>query len=323
MAPPFRDYYDVLGVPRTATEEEIKRAYRKLAREHHPDLHAGKEKETHHRRMQEVNEAYSVLSSNENRAKYDQFGEHWKEGPPPPPPPSEGDGNVRFNPEEAEAFSRYFHDMFGRAARPEADEMFPSELDIEATVDLSLADAVHGGDKSFSLMTTGLCQNCRGTGRKNNTFCPVCGGVGEVQRQRNVTAHIPPGLLDGGRIRLRGQGNEGARGRGDLYLRIRLAPDPRFRVQGANLETTVPVTPWRAALGGDIPVAILDGTVRVRIPKGTRTGTRLRIAGKGLGKAGQRGDLFVRVEIDNPAVLSPDIEALFRQMEEKSNAGLS
>lgn len=326
----FRDYYQILGVSRTASDDEIKLAYRKLAREHHPDLHQGKDKDSHHKRMQEVNEAYSVLSSKENRAKYDQFGEHWKDGPPPPPPHGHesafrsGGAQGRGARMDDEAFSEFFRQAFGGGARAQqAEEMDPSELDIEATLELSLEDAVRGVERTFSLTVSGLCPTCRGTGRKGKGFCPVCGGVGEVRRQREVKANIPAGLLDGARIRLRGQGNEGTGARGDLYLRIRLIPDTRFTVDGANLQTSLILPPWRAALGGEANVTTLEGSVRLRIPKGTRSGNILRVAGKGLGKPNDRGDLFVRIQIDNPAVLSAEMETLFKKMEDVSDARVS
>lgn len=316
MAPKFKDYYEVLGVPRTASEQEIKKAYHRLAREHHPDLHLEKEKDIHTQRMQQVNEAYSVLSSKENRAKYDQLGEHWKEGPPPPYERSAGGPTGPTD----EAFSDFFRNVFRQSAEQgEPSTVFPSELDVEAVLDLSLEDAVRGVEKSFSLMTTGLCQNCRGTGRKGTTFCPVCGGVGEVRRQREVKTKIPPGLYEGSRIRLKGQGNEGPHGRGDLYLHIRLIPDSNFKVDGMDLETVVRVMPWQAALGSNVGVKTLDGSLQMRLPKGTHTGTRLRLGGKGLGKTGERGDLFVRIEIDIPSSLSPKAEALFKRLEEETH----
>ena len=164
MATKFKDYYAVLGVSRTATEDEIKKSYYRLAREHHPDLHSEKEKHLHTQRMQEVNEAYAVLSSKENRAKYDQFGEHWKEGAPPSPSYERSAGSSAG--QSAEGFSEFFRNMFRQGETAGAEnQVFQSELDIEATLDLSLEEAVMGVEKSFSLMTTGLCQNCHGTGR--------------------------------------------------------------------------------------------------------------------------------------------------------------
>jgi DnaJ-class molecular chaperone len=197
-----------------------------------------------------------------------------------------------------------------------AEDLSLSELDIEAELELSLTEAVQGVEKTFSLMTAGLCRNCRGTGRIQNAFCPVCGGLGEIRRPREVKTRIPPGLTDGSRIRLKGQGNEGTRGRGDLYLQIHLRPDPRFQIDGLALETTLRVMPWEAALGSEAVVETLDGPVRIKIAKGTHTGKRLRLAGKGLGKPGARGDLFIRIEIDIPDTLSPKTEALFKQLED-------
>jgi len=320
----FKDYYDVLRVPRTASDEEIRQAYRRIAREHHPDLHPGKDKDQHTARMQEINEAYAVLGAKEHRAKYDQYGEHWKEGaPPPPPPPSDAESGGSFGTSEQDsgAFSDFFRTMFhqeeGRGHHP---DLSPSELDIEAELDLSLEEAVQGVEKTFSLMAAGLCQKCRGTGRITNAFCPLCGGLGEIRQPRDVKTRIPAGLTEGSRIRLKGQGNEGPRGRGDLYLQIHLRLDSRFRIEGQNLEITLRAMPWEAALGSEATVQTLEGPVRIKIAKGTHTGRRLRLAGKGLGRPGARGDLFIRVEIDLPDSVSPKAEALYKQMEEDSHA---
>ena len=322
MASTFRDYYKTLEVPRTATDAEIKQAFRRLARQHHPDLHPEKEKELHTKRMQEINEAYSVLSSPENRAKYDQLGEHWQD----PPSPGGYGGQVRHeggpdrqSPEGNEGFSDFFRNMFRQAEGGEAaSDFFPSDLDVEAELELSLEEAVRGVEKNFRLMTTGLCTNCHGTGRKGKTLCPVCGGVGEIQRPREIKSKIPAGLLDAGRIRLKGQGNEGKQGRGDLYLTIHLLPDPRFTVDGKNLETQLRIMPWQAALGSQATVQTLDGPVKVRISKGTQAGKRLRLPGKGLGKPDARGNLFIRIEIDIPESISPKAEALWKQLEEEN-----
>lgn len=312
-----KDYYETLGLSRKASDEEVKRAYRLLARQHHPDLHPAKDKDVHTRRMQEVNEAYAVLGSKENRAKYDQLGSDWEKGPPPP----EDTGSGRGEASGGDAFSEFFRRTFRQdSGTSPFEEQSPGELDIEATLDLTLEEAVLGVEKSFSLMAAGLCPNCRGTGQKGKSFCPMCGGVGEVRHGREVKTKIPPGLLPGGRIRLKGQGNEGSGTRGDLYLTIRLMPHPGFKVDGANIESTVRVMPWQAALGATVSVQTLEGPLRARLPKGTHAGTRLRFKGKGLGKSAERGDLFAKVEIDIPDVLSPKAEALFAQLEEESHA---
>jgi curved DNA-binding protein len=321
MAAKFRDYYDVLKVPRTATDEEIRQAYRRIAREHHPDLHPGKDKDLHTGRMQEINEAYAVLGAKEHRAKYDQHGEHWKEGPPPPPSYADSGGSYAPPGQDAGAFSDFFRNMFQQSqGAGRGEDLSRSELDIEAELELSLEEAVQGVEKSFSLTTAGLCQNCRGTGRIKETFCPVCGGLGELRRPRDVKTRIPAGLTEGSRIRLKGQGNESPRGRGDLYLLIHLRPDLRYRIEGNHLETTLRVMPWVAALGSEAVVETLEGPVRIKIAKQTHSGHRLRLAGKGLGKPGARGDLFIRVEIDIPQNFSTKAEALYKQLEEDSHA---
>jgi curved DNA-binding protein len=325
MAAKFRDYYEVLDIARTATDEEVKLAYRKLARKHHPDLHPEKEKELHTAKMQEVNEAYAVLGAKEHRAKYDQYGEHWKDGPPPPPRSSKrssssGDYESAGAPQgDPEGFSDFFSSMFRQGrSQASAEDLAPSELDVEAVLELSLHDAVNGVEKTFSLLTTGLCQNCRGTGRVKNGFCPVCGGIGEIRKPRDIKTRIPAGLVEGSRIRLKGQGNEGARGRGDLYLQIRLTPDPRYKIDRNNLETALRILPWQAALGSQANVETLDGPVKIKIAKGTHSGKRLRLTGKGLGKAGNRGDFFIRIEIDMADTLSAKAEALYKQLEDEN-----
>jgi curved DNA-binding protein len=311
------DYYDILKIPKTASDEEVKLAYRRLARQHHPDLHPESEKSSHTEQMQKINEAYAVLGAKENRKKYDAYGERWQEGPPPQRPPTPEAPRSSGAPE---GFSDFFRDMFRQSSSQDVpDERFASELDIEATLDLSLEDAVQGIEKSFSLMTEGLCPQCRGTGHVKNALCPMCGGMGEIRKARDVKARIPAGLSEGSRIRLKGQGNASAHGLGDLYLRIRLSPHTRFRVQGNALEMDARLTPWQAALGTEISLQTLDGQVRVRIAKGTHTGTRLRLAGKGLGKPGERGDLFVRLDIDISQAMSPKAEALYRQLQEENN----
>lgn len=315
MATKFRDYYEILGVSRTASDDEIKQAYRRLARQHHPDLHPEKEKDQHTRRMQEINEAYAVLSSKENRAKYDQLGANWQEGAPPPPPRSGASG--QFTEQDLGGFSDFFRQMFQQGdVQSDFGDFYPSELDIEAEFDLSLEEALHGVEKSITLMTTGLCTVCHGSGRVKNKICQVCGGVGEVRKPRDIRTNIPAGLTEGSRIRLKGQGNEGPRGRGDLYLRIHLIPDARFKVQGTNLELDLRIRPWQAVLGSEVSVGTLEGPLRVRVPKGTHTGKLLRLAGRGLGKAGARGDLYLRISIDIPDAPSPDAERLYKQLSE-------
>jgi DnaJ-class molecular chaperone len=164
-----------------------------------------------------------------------------------------------------------------------------------------------------------ICPSCGGSGRKGRSFCPTCGGVGETEVEKTITARLPQAVRDGMKLRLRGQGGAARGGgeAGDLYLRIRLLPHPSFKVVGSDLETTVTVMPWIAALGGEASVATLDGPIRIKIPAGTHAGRTFRVAGKGLGKdGGGRGDLHAAVRIDIPEKLDPKLEKLFAEMRE-------
>jgi len=323
----FKDYYETLQVPRDAAAEQIKRAYRRLAKEHHPDLHPEKDKAGQTKHFQAINEAYEVLGDRENRAKYDRLGENWKSGDEFAPPPGQSSESQGFSPGSeaggAAAFSDFFRSFFGGAGGARSGFQWESaqpSRDIEAVLDLSLQDAVRGGEKAFSLVAAGLCGACRGTGRRGKSFCPVCGGAGEVRERKDIRVRIPPQVRDGTRIRVKGKGSDGRPGEpsGDLYLRIGLRPDPRFTIQGSDLETIVKVMPWDAALGGEVDIQTLEGPVRVKIPKGSTAGKTLRLAGKGLGrKSGDRGDLLARIEIEMPRSLTPKAEALFKELREE------
>lgn len=326
MSVAFKDYYEELQVPRTASDEEIKQAYRRLVRQHHPDIHPEKDKAAQTQRLTKINEAYSVLSDKESRARYDRLGERWKEGedvePEPPPEPGRAGG---FRPEGAEAFSDFFYSFFGGAGNGDQEasswEAPPSALDVEAEVELPLEEAVHGVEKSFSLEVTSACLDCGGTGRRGRSFCRVCGGAGEVRRRRQVRVRLPPNLREGSRIRIKGKGNERGGRVGDLFIRVRLAKDPRFRVAGSDLETSVRVMPWEAALGAEISVPTLEGPARVRLPAGTTAGKVLLLKGRGLGKSGGgRGDLRARVEIDIPARVTERARSLYKDLEKELHA---
>ena len=329
MAVEFKDYYAILGLKKTASADEIKQAYRRLARQHHPDLHPEAKKKEASDKFKEINEAYEVLSDPEKRKRYDALGPDWERGVPPPSPGGGGRAGFReARPQDFEGFSDFFETMFGAGARgdfgfqeaPPRSEPGRGQ-DIEAELPLSLEDAFRGGEKRLTLPIPTLCPSCGGSGRQGRGFCPNCGGVGEVQRERTITAHLPRHVRDGSRLRLRGQGAPAARGQaGDLYLRVRLMPDPRFRVIGPDLETDVTIMPWDAALGGEIGVPTLEGTVRIKLPAGTHAGRRLRVAEHGLrGEDGSRGALFVVVRIDIPERTDARAERLYREL--KENAG--
>jgi curved DNA-binding protein len=278
MAVAYRDYYEALGVPRDASQEDIRTAYRRLARENHPDLNKAPDAED---RFKAVSEAYEVLRDPEKRAQYDRFGQGGdtrRAGP--------RDVRVEFG--EGDGFSDFFESLFGRRGRTGGFEDFSMRgADLEASLDLSLEEAATGGHRWISL----------GDGR-------------------SVEVDIPPGVRDGQRIRLAGQGRDGGGGGqpGDLYLRIRLRPHPRFRVDGRDLYTDLPVAPWEAALGASVDVQTLTGRVTLRVPPGSSSGRRLRLRGEGLGG----GDLYAVVKIVVPKKLSRRERDLFEQLAKAS-----
>jgi curved DNA-binding protein len=292
MAVEFKDYYATLGVPRTAAEDEIKKAFRKLARQHHPDV--AKDKKTAEAKFKEINEAYEVLGNPDNRRKYDQLGADWKQGAPFRPPPGAGARGHRPPPgfEEREfsfggtGFSDFFEALFGGRARGGGFGGFEFEAgpggpgrrghDIEGDLLVSLHEALHGSVRTVTLR----------------------GGDGAEQ---DFKVRIPAGVRAGQLIRVPGLGGRGPGGAGDLYLRVRLEQHPDFRVQGEDLHADVELAPWEAALGATISVPTLAGAVSVRVPPGTSSGRQLRVRGQGLPAGdGARGDLYVTVGIAVP-----------------------
>jgi DnaJ-class molecular chaperone len=336
MAAKTGDYYKVLGVKRDASEDEIKKAYRKLARKFHPDLNPGdKNAEEQFKLLQE---AYDVLSDPENRKLYDQYGENWravKAGAGAPPPGWEGaqrstGGGPRaggfdfsgfdfseFGGEGGRGFD-IFEEMFGgRGRRPRRDR----GRDVEAEMELTLEEAHRGGRRTIQMQVDEPCPTCGGTGLKDGKTCETCGGAGEVLRPRTIEVNIPAGVRDGSTVRLAGQGGTGSNGNepGDLYLHIRLRPHPVFRVNGDDLEADLPVAPWEAVLGGKVDAPTIEGKVELTVPAGAKNGQRLRLRGQGLNKRkGGRGDEYVRLRIEVPREVSAEERRLYEELKRTS-----
>jgi curved DNA-binding protein len=296
MAVKFRDYYQVLGVPRTATADEIKRAYRQLARKHHPDLQPAAERGRAAERFKEINEAHEVLSDPDKRKKYDALGERWKSGMDFTPPPGDGQGRrVRWTTttgaEDDGAFgdfSEFFESMFGRATgrggRRGGRVSFAGS-DVEATMPVTVEELLRGGRRRVTL------------------------GNGQ-----SVDVEIPRGAREGTVLRVAGRGEPGVGDGppGDLYLYARLIPHPRYRVVGDDLEVDLPVQPWQAVLGDEIRLDTPDGTVTLKVPPGTQSGRRLRLRGRGLPRGdGSRGDLYAVVHIVVPESPTPAERAAY------------
>jgi len=329
MAVQFKDYYDVLGVARTATEDDIRKAYRKLARKHHPDVNPGDKsaEET----FKDINEAYEVLSDPEKRKRYDQLGANWKAGAEFTPPPGGQNGRVDFDGfgdlfggggRSASGFSDFFESLFGRGRSGRSGTGFRmAGQDIEAQIPLTLEEAHRGGTRTISLEASEPCPECKGTGSKDSKVCPTCRGSGVVSRPKTLEVTIPPGVRDGSVIRLAGQGEPGSNGAqpGDLYLHVRIQPHRLFEVIGDDVQIKFPVAPWEAVLGAKVMVPTLDGPVQMTIPAVTQGGARLRLRGQGLNKrGGGRGDEYVKLNIVIPLKPTAKERELFEKLAAES-----
>ncbi|GAB4246066.1 MAG: J domain-containing protein [Acidobacteriota bacterium] len=334
MTVKYKDYYAILGVDRNASADEIKKAYRKLAKQYHPDRNPGDKQAEE--RFKEIQEAYAVLSDPERRKQYDALGTGWQPGMDFTPPPGWQQTRVEFHDLEdfgdifgGFGFSDFFQTLFGGGPRSgrtgarsrRAERTAPRGADVEAEIELTLEDAHRGARPTLSLRSLEPCPACAGSLFRSSS-CPRCGGTGQVENRRRMTVNIPPGARDGAVLRLAGKGSRAVPDGppGDLYLKIKVKPHPRFRIVNEDdLEVEVPVTPWEAALGARIRVPTLDGDVEMTLPAGTQSGTRLRLRGQGLRKRdGGRGDLFARIKIVIPPRPSAEEQELFRRLAEVS-----
>ncbi|MCW3098015.1 MAG: hypothetical protein JWL77_3633 [Chthonomonadaceae bacterium] len=311
MATTFQDYYATLGVARDATPEQIQAAYRKLARKFHPDVNKAPDAEE---KFKQINEANEVLRDTEKRRRYDTLGANYHAGQDFTPPPGwQGSGRGERRAEYAQeadfggfadgGFSDFFSSMFGGvggATRTQRGSGRRRGQDVEGEITVSLEDVYHGATRTVTL---------------NRQERDADGRLREVTQ--NFDVRIPPGAQEGTVLRLAGQGGEGANGgaAGDLYIRIHIAPHPIFRREHTNLVVDLPVTPWEAALGAEVPVPTLDGVVEVKLPAGTNSGKRLRLRGQGLpDQSGKRSDLLAAVRIEVPSPLSDKERELFEQL---------
>ncbi len=297
----YKDYYKILGVERSASPEEIKKAYRKLARGCHPD--ACKDDPSAEKRFKELGEAYEVLKDPDKRARYDALGSSWQLGQNFTPPPGfedifgfgGGRGGHSFNFDMGGGFSDFFESLFGGMAGMGGQPRGRSQRaargrDTEMELSISLEEAHRGATREISLQGSG------GTKRLN--------------------VKIPAGAHEGLKIRLGGQGNPGLAGSGDLYLKLHIVPAANQKLEGDDVVVDVAVTPWDAALGATITVATLDGQVKMKMPAGVSSGQRLRFKGKGLG---HRGDLYAQIKIVTPTSLSEEERQLFTRLREISS----
>jgi len=347
-----RDYYEVLGVARGASDADLKAAFRKLAMQHHPDRNPG-DNECEHR-FKECNEAYEVLRDPEKRAAYDRFGHAAFE---------QGGGGHGFGADFGSTFSEIFEDLFGMGGRRGRSSGRERGADLRYNMEITLEEAYSGKTAQIRIPTPVTCEVCSGSGAKAGTqpkscatcngqgkvrhaqgfftlerTCPTChgrglvidnpckscAGSGRVTRERMLSVNIPAGVEDGTRIRLAGEGEAGVRGGppGDLYIFLSLAPHDFFQRESADLHCRVPISMVTAALGGEFEVPTIDGgKTRVKVPEGTQSGRRFRLTGKGMPvlRSKQTGDMYVQIVVETPQSLTKRQKELLRDFETLSS----
>ena len=332
----YKDYYKILGVQKSASPDEIKKSYRKLARKYHPDVNPGDK--SAEARFKEINEAYEVLSDPDKRHKYDTLGPNWQEqfGFPGAPAGARtrtystsrgtGTGNIPYDYEDPTGFSDFFETLFGRRTTGTATRGRSTSGvgaikgdDIEQQVEITLREAYAGTKRSYTVQAPETCATCNGTGRVGTRTCAVCGGAGSVLRTKTLEVAIPAGVDMGSRVKVAGEGQPGIGGgpRGDLYLVVSVKPDSLFERKGDDLTVDVPVPLTTAVLGGEVPVPTPDGKrLLLTIPPETQNGQTFRLGGKGMPrlKGGGGGNLLARVQVILPRQLSSQEKKLFEEL---------
>jgi len=353
-----RDYYEVLGVSRQATSEDIKKAYRKLAKKYHPDVNPGdKDAEA---KFKEINEAYSVLIDEQKRANYDRFGHAAFDGTGNGFSGFDGFGFGGLD----DLFETFMGGAFGRSRRSGSYGPVRGR-DIQYSIDITFEEAAFGVTKEIPVTRLQTCTACNGTGAKPGTYpenckrcqgtgqirysqstpfghfvnvktcdvcngegkiithpCETCHGKGRVSKNSRISLNIPAGIDDGQTISLQGEGESGLRGgpAGDLYVVIHIKPHPIFKREGYDVVCDVPISFTQAALGGEIDVPTLDGIIKYTIPEGTQTSTVFKLKGKGIKRlrSNSRGDQYIRVNVEVPTKLTQKQKELLRQFAEMS-----
>lgn len=345
-----KDYYKILGVDRSASDEELKKAYRRLAQEHHPDKHKGDK--AVEERFKRINAAYEVLKDPDKRAQYDRFGYVGAQGPGP------GYRDAGFGADFQDIFGEVFSEFFGGARRRPGPER---GADLRYDLDIKFEEAAFGTEKTINIPRTSGCSVCGGTGASPGTspaLCPTCKGAGQVRFQQGffsisrtcsscrgagsiikdpcaecrgtghvrttskLTVKVPPGVDIGSRLRISGEGEGGERGGppGDLYIVLNVEPHPIFRRENDDIVCEVPVSFPQAALGAEIEVPTLDGPVKLKVPAGTQSGKVFRLKGKGIAslQTGRRGDAQIIIRVETPAKLNKRQRELLEEFAEIS-----
>ena len=310
----YKDYYSVLGVDKSATQNDIKKAYRKLAKKYHPDVN--KDNKEAEKKFKEINEAYEVLGDEEKRKKYDTFGNHYnfQDGFDFDPSQFGFGNNVRYEYKttgSSQGYSDFFNMFFGKDSGFDFSSFFNGfggtsaggstrtysrkGEDVEAQIEITLEEGYKGVEKRISL---------RGT-----------------NGEKKLNFKVPKGVKDGEKIRLKGQGGEGIGGgpKGDLILSVKIKSEGNFTLEGNDIIVTLDVLPWTAALGGKMDVNTLDGRIKIKIPEGIQSDSKIRVAGKGyFDRSGRRGDLYIKIRIVNPKTITPEMKKLFKELDKIS-----
>jgi molecular chaperone DnaJ len=319
-----KDFYRILGVSRNASEKEIKQAYRRLARKHHPDLNPGDK--SAEAKFKDINAAYEVLSNPEKRKKYDQFGDQWeyaeqfaKAGGGRGVRWDFGQGGTTFEYGGAGDLGDIFSSLFGGAGVGSRVRREPQRgQDMESPIEVSLEEAYHGSTRVIRLQAEEPCSACGGTGRVGNRVCTMCNGAGVKVTPRRLEVRIPAGVRDGSRIRIAGEGVPGRAGgsKGDLYLVVKVLPHTLFERNGDDLYTEVLVPLATAILGGEVILPTLNGNLSLKIPPETQNGKVFRLAGKGMPQLGNAnyGSLFAKVKVVLPTNLTEEERKLFERL---------
>jgi len=322
-----KDYYNILGVKRNASEPEIKQAYRRLARKHHPDVNPGDK--SAEARFKQINEAYEVLSDKETRKKYDQFGDQWQYADQfaragwqqtPFRDFAQRGGTASFQFGGGDLGSLFDELLRGTGTRTYTRRAQPRRgRDMETPVEVTLEEAYHGTTRTISLQVEEPCSTCKGSGLIQNMPCATCQGAGVVARIKRLEVKIPRGVKNGSRVRIAGKGQPGYSGaNGDLYLRISVKPHRLFERRGDDLYAKVPVPLTAAMLGGEVQVPTLKGKLALKIPLETQNGRVFRLTGQGMPHLGNssRGDMLAKVKVVLPTKLSQQEKELFRRLGE-------
>jgi molecular chaperone DnaJ len=356
-----RDYYEILGVPRNASEEDIKKAYRKLAMKHHPDRNQGDKAKASEEKFKEAKEAYEMLTDPQKRAAYDQFGHA---GVDPNMGGGRGAGPEGFG-GFAEAFGDIFGDIFGGGGggRRGGQQVYRGN-DLSYAMEITLEEAARGKDTQIRIPSWDNCETCKGSGAKPGTSaktcgtcngggtvhmrqgffsiqqtcpncrgsgkvipepCTTCSGAGKIKKQKTLEVKIPAGINEGMRIRSAGNGEPGTNGgpSGDLYIEIRVKQHDLFERDGDDLHCTVPVGLTTAALGGTIDVPTLGGNAEIELPEGTQHGKTFRLRGKGIKgiRSSYPGDLYAHVAVETPVKLTEHQRKLLKELDESLRKG--